>query len=273
MVNFLLSHSFKHVGQLRCQVMLERRGVNATNEATKQHLTYGPHLTSPYSQRDPCVQASYDIVPAVVQLIALLTVWRHGHHSKPCEALSSSQAIAVLTVEIPNVLNVQVVQGLTYMGIWLRIPLVHPEAMDPDLNTTSIEQQNEETRAPSSTLSRVLDSDIWTRTYSDNVDNLAHTVAKVNVDCSDVNMEGCKGDQNGETAASDIAVRKGGELGGGGGGIRVEDPWETWNTVRMLCEHKTGCVSCPILFYPIRYLSPSEELGNKKLELRFVSNI
>lgn len=81
----------------------------------------------------------------------------------------------------------QVVQELNYMGVWVRIPLVHPEALDPEVT------------AP---------------------------------------MPAVQSDGSGG------AGRSGGGGGGGGGECdgngAVEETWETWNTMRMLCEHKTG---------------------------------
>lgn len=74
------------------------------------------------------------------------------------------------------------------MGVWLRIPLVHPEAMDPELMTP---------RPP-----------------------VGSDDGSVPVTSDDGGAKGLK-----ETE---------------GEAIVVEDPWETWNTMRMLCEHKTG---------------------------------
>lgn len=76
------------------------------------------------------------------------------------------------------------------MGVWVRIPLVHPEAMDPEVtHPKEVPAQSTEHKED------------W--------------------------------------AADDSGGGKPG-MNGSNPRVGVEDPWETWNTVRMLCEHKTG---------------------------------
>lgn len=86
----------------------------------------------------------------------------------------------------------QVVQELTYMGVWLRIPLVHPEAMDVDAGLGGDDE--------------VKDSDVEAK--------------------SDGTLVEAKG--NGQASEGDERT-----------GASVEDPWETWNAIRVLCEHKS----------------------------------
>lgn len=85
------------------------------------------------------------------------------------------------------------------MGMWLRIPLEHPEAMDP-------ERRRRGSTADSS--------------RTDNGDTVGGPI---------------------DGAGDEAAVKSDGEepVGGIGPEAEVEDPWETWNTVRVLCEHKS----------------------------------
>lgn len=79
------------------------------------------------------------------------------------------------------------------MAVWLRIPLVHPEALEPALGN------------------------------NDFVDFGGGTVPKGEVaQCQVVVQDGAKGKSGDKPEVCD-----------------VEDPWETWNTVRVLCEHKS----------------------------------
>lgn len=80
----------------------------------------------------------------------------------------------------------QVVQELTYLAVWLRVPLVHPQALEPPLGN------------------------------NDFMDFGPGTVAKGEV------QGGPKGKRGDKPEV-----------------CSVEDPWETWNTVRILCEHKS----------------------------------
>ncbi|CAM9492940.1 unnamed protein product, partial [Ectocarpus sp. 12 AP-2014] len=84
----------------------------------------------------------------------------------------------------------QVAQELTYLAVWLRIPLVHPESLDPELNGTK---------------------------------------------GSAINGKG--GKSGGEEEGGDV-----GKASTGGGAGAVGDPWETWNAIRVMCEHKS-CLS------------------------------
>lgn len=81
----------------------------------------------------------------------------------------------------------KVAQELTYLAVWLRIPLVHPESLDPELNGTK---------------------------------------------GSAINGKG--GKNGGEEEGGDV-----GKASTGRGAGAVEDPWETWNAIRVMCEHKS----------------------------------
>lgn len=78
------------------------------------------------------------------------------------------------------------------MGVWLRIPLVHPEAMDTDAGLSGDD--------------KVKDSDVE-----------AESDGKI-IEAKDNEQE---------------------SAGDGSTGANVEDPWETWNAIRVLCEHKS----------------------------------
>lgn len=108
-------------------------------------------------------------------------------------------------------------QELTHMAVWLRIPLVHPEAMDPERN-----------------VNRDVDS----------VDTDITTIPK-NENSEETPVEGAG---EGEAAVESHGKESPGGVGVGGGagggedeaeGTVVEDPWETWNSIRVLCEHKS----------------------------------
>ena len=99
------------------------------------------------------------------------------------------------------------------MAVWLRIPLIHPEALEPDLGD------------------------------SDGQDVGVDVLAAEGDQGSQGQLAGdgdehALGDEKGPDEDEDEnGKRKGqgkekGKVGG------VEDPWETWNTVRVLCEHK-----------------------------------
>lgn len=97
------------------------------------------------------------------------------------------------------------------MAVWLRIPLVHPEAMDPERNVNRDVASND---AKSTTITKSEDKE----------------------------QKPVEGGGKGEAAVeSDGKEAPGGVAGGEGGekGTVVEDPWETWNNIRVLCEHKT----------------------------------
>lgn len=89
------------------------------------------------------------------------------------------------------------------MGVWLRIPLVHPEAMDPFLNAGQ-------------DFGKVVDGD------GDGDDS----------GTAEEGVEGAKGE-------SVVEVNEQMSAGVGREGMSVEDPWETWNAVRVMCEHKS----------------------------------
>lgn len=64
----------------------------------------------------------------------------------------------------------------------------------------------------------------------------------------DPELNGSKGSATNGTASTNNDGKSGGEGGGegdvgkastGGGMVAVEDPWETWNTIRVMCEHKS----------------------------------
>lgn len=114
----------------------------------------------------------------------------------------------------PRPLLPQVAQELTYMAVWLRIPLVHPEAMDPELNGDS-----------SSSSSKV-------------------SVKDIGIDASTTDPA-LNGGSSSKDAPAEAAVSGGQEQAAAGGGksvgarVEVEDPWETWNAIRVMCEHKS----------------------------------
>lgn len=134
-------------------------------------------------------------------------------------------------------LIIQVAQELTYMAVWLRIPLVHPEAMDPALNGTMGPSLNGGTTGSGDDSGGI------------SVDDIGATLTGVKEPggVGGGNKEGdtevgSVGVANGE-GGHDAAVKGddgGQELAGGKGKrVEVEDPWETWNTVRVMCEHKS----------------------------------
>lgn len=100
------------------------------------------------------------------------------------------------------------------MAVWLRIPLVHPEAMDPETNGDN-----------SNSSSNGSAKDIGGDGGATNpVPNGSNKDAPLGVD-------GAGGKEQAGAAAR--------ARGGGGARAAVEDPWETWNAVRVLCEHKS----------------------------------
>lgn len=109
----------------------------------------------------------------------------------------------------------KVTQELTYMGVWLRIPLVHPEAMDPDYN-------GDRSSTSSSTS---------TASSNASVEDVAVDVGAANGSSKDAPSAGAEVSGRPENAAAGVGKSAGARAG-------VEDPWETWNAVRVLCEHK-----------------------------------
>lgn len=89
------------------------------------------------------------------------------------------------------------------MGVWLRIPLIHPEALDPELKSrsSSVATGDEKLRE--------------TAAGEDHVEDNGTEAAK-------------SVESNGHASKIDEAQ-----------GTGVEDPWQTWNAVRVLCEHKS----------------------------------
>lgn len=104
------------------------------------------------------------------------------------------------------------------MAVWLRIPLVHPEATDPALNGTlepPLSSGGGEGGATS-----VSDIDVGT------------TNLTLNAGGSEAAKSSSEGSgEGGGQQASTGGVGRGGKV--------VEDPWETWNAVRVMCEHKS----------------------------------
>lgn len=100
------------------------------------------------------------------------------------------------------------------MAVWLRIPLVHPEAMDPALDGVR---------------RGTADGTVGTADPSGPAGEAG---------------EGAPGKADGDVAGANAGGNgpAAGRPGGGegrGGRAGVEDPWETWNTVRVMCEHKS----------------------------------
>lgn len=99
------------------------------------------------------------------------------------------------------------------MAVWLRIPLVHPEAMDPERNVNR----------------DVASVDLKITTITKNANTEQKPV---------------EGGGDGEATVESHGKESPGDVGVGGGedGAKetvVEDPWETWNSIRVLCEHKS----------------------------------
>lgn len=126
---------------------------------------------------------------------------------------------------------------------------MHPEAMDPELNSNrnSISEEYQPAGNDFPTAPRqdgeVMQVDKLDHSKAEqpphHTDDLKVIVTKVGGD-SDVDTEGCVVDEEGR-----VAVKQGcGKLEGRAttdiSEVVVEDPWETWNTVRMMCDHKTG---------------------------------
>lgn len=135
------------------------------------------------------------------------------------------------------------------MGIWLRIPLVHPEALDPELNSNrnGTPEEYRQTGQDSSTVlgrgGEVIQAEKLDRGKPDKLPHHTEdptvTVAKIG-SSNNVATEGYVVDKE-----IGVAVKQGcGEAEGrattGMGDVVIEDPWETWNTIRMMCDHKTG---------------------------------
>lgn len=150
------------------------------------------------------------------------------------------------------------------MGMWLRIPLVHPEAMDPCLNTNGFTGLNGlHIEEVSSTNGTPFDS------TTDSTDSREEEGTRDDRACStSTNSPGIKYNIDEESTVARGEGEGGGSKGTGGGEgmVVVEDPWETWNAVRVLCEHKswwvlyTSAVSvryivcCPALSYRCLYV-------------------
>ncbi|CAM9392438.1 unnamed protein product, partial [Scytosiphon promiscuus] len=114
----------------------------------------------------------------------------------------------------------QVAQELTYLAVWLRIPLVHPEAMDPALNGT-------------------MDPPL------SGGEGGATSINEIDVGTTNLTLNAAGGGE-GANVSSERSGEGGGQQastgGGGQGKVVVEDPWETWNAMRVMCEHKS-CLS------------------------------
>lgn len=120
------------------------------------------------------------------------------------------------------------------MGIWLRIPLVHPEAMDPDVNRNT--QGGASLMSPNSKGDDQYENSDMSK-LARTLDDICCTPGNIVESSVLGNADGNLG-INGNVVAGQGGAKE--RLEEGECAPAVEDPWETWNMVRMLCEHKTG---------------------------------
>lgn len=157
------------------------------NKGFQTNMAFGMSSASYVPEECPR-RPSSGLTPAREHHLSFSCIVYQAHSTRGCTPTKHLQALPPppLTPARPP----QVAQELTFMGIWLRIPLVHPEAMD-------------------------VDADICDKKASD-----SSVEAKSDGEVVESNGKASSTGEEGTLAS-------------------VEDPWETWNAIRVLCEHKS----------------------------------